>query len=148
MDWILYWILLYACWLGWLAAFSVFFILSHLLPSHFIAFHPISCSFIPYFLSCPFGRWNGSVLEYGSAAKEITERIKEDGGRWGIFKGNTREHEWLNQLASSVSSLRGSVAEKLIPQKSSPNKLDHFIYYPVTSWSGFTLFTTPLHPFY
>ena len=101
MDWILYWkmywIMLYACWLGW-AGWLL------LLSFPFTSFHFISFHFIPYLLSCPFRRWNGSVLEYEPVGKEIRERIKEEGGRWG--------------------------GDKIIVKKRAPKKLDHFIYYP------------------
>ena len=38
-----------------------------------------------------------------SVAKEIRERINEEGGR-GRIKGTASEFEWLNQPSSSVSS--------------------------------------------
>ena len=91
---------------GWLlAAFAFFFLsFSFLISSHFISF-----DFIPYLLSCSFRRSNESVLECGSVGKEIREGMKK-GGREGKIKGQAGEYEWLNQLASSVSSLGASVA--------------------------------------
>ena len=88
-DWMMYWICFVLA--GWLLVFF-HFILSHSISSHFISFRYIS--YIPYLLPCPFRRWNGSILECGSVAKEIRERIKEEGERWGRIKKQTGEYEW------------------------------------------------------
>ena len=82
MDWILYWILLYACWLGWLAAFSVFFIYlisSHLISLHFIPFHVLS---LPISCHVPLGDEMDQYLnmdQWQKTSQKESKKTEEDG---------------------------------------------------------------------
>lgn len=64
--------------------------------SHFILFYPLFCH-------VPLGDELDQYLNVDQWEKKSEEKIKDEGGRCGRNKGNTREYEWLNQLASSVS---------------------------------------------